>query len=458
MSVLDWLKTKPESFLPEDLDWITEKLIGVYNNELNHLINSHLLSEVSRENIESHTLLRDSFKADIQSYLNHALKVFLFEKQHWKNGHNIDSYVRFCLKNFTKKISDDIKGIEKVSKLICPACKLAGAYELLIKENNLWRCLQCTKNIELNVNVSFKHLSQIFSLHSRKGFECSLCKGFIPFSACTKETVSCPYSDCSFFGEIINLKEVNHPSVLNKKSVLFDHPAFRIDDVNIQADSLLELQESLAKDSFLLKEIITSQLKKIKINNKVNFFKVAMYQAYLNMLNKQPEDMITYLIYQQRVPEFPIQPQIFQEYIFILENSLPFYLDQKKKIIVCDLLDSNLNLFAGKSIFITSLKENNILDNETTERYYGRTVKDYGPCFFGKLLEVKNLNTNKSLLSEVEKYSFTQIKLFDKACLPLNTKIEITHCRLIPHYEIGHMIYLQRIRNKIVDKINVRKK
>jgi hypothetical protein len=56
----------------------------------------------------------------------------------------------------------------------------------------------------------------------------------------------------------------------------------------------------------------------------------------------------------------------------------------------------------------------------------------------------------KSILNDVLEYSFSKIKL---SKTPPNTKVQVIHLRVPPHYQMGGMVYLNRIRRKIVDKV-----
>jgi hypothetical protein len=65
------------------------------------------------------------------------------------------------------------------------------------------------------------------------------------------------------------------------------------------------------------------------------------------------------------------------------------------------------------------------------------------------LINIFDKSNNESLLSNVTDYTFSKIKL--KEVIP-GTKVSVSHLRIPPHYQMGGMVYVNRIRKKIVDK------
>jgi hypothetical protein len=71
----------------------------------------------------------------------------------------------------------------------------------------------------------------------------------------------------------------------------------------------------------------------------------------------------------------------------------------------------------------------------------------------GLLCDVQDEN-GKSLLSEVEYYTFSNIKM--KKTVPQNTLVKVIHFRMPPHYEMFSLVSLQRTRKCIVSSIRKR--
>ena len=84
------------------------------------------------------------------------------------------------------------------------------------------------------------------------------------------------------------------------------------------------------------------------------------------------------------------QCKIFQEYIRLLEETLPFSFKKSKKVYVVEsLLDENVSLFDGVSNFEGVINENGVIKNRTMEFYIGgRQGSITRPYYIGKLLSL----------------------------------------------------------------------
>jgi hypothetical protein len=251
-----------------------------------------------------------------------------------------------------------------------------------------------------------------------------------------KEEIICPYFDCLFVGKASDLKKMHHPT-LQKNQI-----------IEIEKNSNVTIQPT---NNSKIKEVIESQLNNLLYTN-YNFtvkHKSLVYQAILNLLDKFPEQMSNYLMFQSRSGGF--QHKIFQEYISLLEKSLPFVYKKNNKVFrINNLLDSNLCLFDGISVF-ECLVDNNMVKNQTKEYYIGgRLAKHNKPYYIGKLLNIVDKSTKLSIMDNVTEYSFSKIKLRD---IVPGTPVIVTHLRVPPHYQMGGMVYVNRIRKKIVDEI-----
>ena len=175
-----------------------------------------------------------------------------------------------------------------------------------------------------------------------------------------------------------------------------------------------------------------------------------MYSAFEILLEQDPAGMIGYLIHGKSIGERPIQSLIFQTYIELIENRLPFEIfDEYGTLVeVFSLLDSGLNLFLGTSEYKGYVRESGLISNNTYEIFVG--AKCNGPCFIGLLCDITDDN-GKSLLSEVEYYTFSNIKM--KNTVAQNTPVNIVHFRIPPHYEMYSLVNLQRVKRKISDSI-----
>jgi hypothetical protein len=199
----------------------------------------------------------------------------------------------------------------------------------------------------------------------------------------------------------------------------------------------------------LIRSVIDQQYNDISYQS-LNFtikHKQLVYVSFKNLLQKYPDQMEQYLLFKSRTGGF--QHKIFQEYISLLEKSFPFFILKNKKMIkISSLLDDNLSLFDGISHFDAKTDLKSEIKNNTQEIYIGNRKSSYiKPFYIGKLLDVKI--QNNSIMDKVVEYSFSKIKLKD---INPNTSVKVSHLRVPPHYQMGGMVYVNRIRKKISDQ------
>lgn len=199
----------------------------------------------------------------------------------------------------------------------------------------------------------------------------------------------------------------------------------------------IEIQQLISKEKELLPYNTT---------NATFTIKDCIYQAFLEL--SKEDSFIDYLVHHKR--GLNIQSKLFQITIKHLENKLPFsFLKKKKLYTITSLLDDNLGFFEGISIFHSVVNDNHIITNGTKEMFYAeKTVK---PFFLGKLLTLTDLN-NHSLINDIDYYDFNKIVL--KTTKP-KTSVIVSHLRIPPHYQMGLMSHINRIRAELKGKIDV---
>lgn len=408
-----------------------------------------------------------SFKEESKIVIKKSLETFFLKKKHWEkddaSSKDVLSYIIGAISNHAKAIRNSIDSQARYAILICPLCKLDNRKEILVKEDKLWKCDHCWKEWESAKVLSEKVLFDSFKLHSRSGFKCPECNRFLPASA-IGDTLSCLYSDCLFMGHKKDLEPMAHPSFLGTRNLLYisnqkdedDKSDFDIVDSGAYSDAYacVCVSEQLKAEHTMISDIISEKISLLKRTNRESTLnqKILMHQAFKQMLDECPEDMIPYLVRLKKKFDIPLQPRIFQKYIKLIENNLPIsFIRANKKIDIIDLLDPNLSLFLGESEFESVVDVNLMARNNTKEEYVGRTTfKNYGPCFLGKILEVNDEKGN-SILDKIKWHSFNQIH-FDNSVSP-GTKIFVKHYRIPSHYENKSMIFLQSVRRDLVDKI-----
>lgn len=211
------------------------------------------------------------------------------------------------------------------------------------------------------------------------------------------------------------------------------------------------MKEELERKVSLLHNIIDAQHNSVPYNSTQFTAKHKMfcYQAFDNMLKKFPEEMVDYLLNSSRSGGF--QHKVFQEYIRLLEESLPIIFKKHKKLCqITSLLDDNLSLFDGISTFEGIINDKGVIKNGTTEFYIGgRKSQLTKPFYIGKLLNILDSKSKKSLMDNVVDYTFSLIKMRD---MVPGTDVIVSHLRVPPHYQMGGMVYVNRVRKKIVER------
>lgn len=464
-NIIDVINSTAKDIKDTDIEFLVPKLLDHYNNRINYL--AYKTYNTAIEN-QSSIALR-AFKEYSKIEIEKALKTYLFNSQHWKQGRDINTYLLVCLNYLSKKIKSDISNIKKSNVLICPACRFLGSKEILINEDKLLRCENCTNELERlsteqnHLFDSVKKLRNIFSLHTKSGKRCTDCERFIPESYCTLTKISCPYSNCAFFGNIDQLEVMSHPSSTFSRANLSLDQSFN-DDENtalynkvrsgdVGIDNQIAIYEQFQIEFNIIKEIINIQKERLKDTGfkATAIQKGLMYQAYENILIKYPEEMISYLVHLKSNSEISLQSKIFQEYVGLIVETIPFDIYRAgKKIEIMSLTDPYLTLFSDISIFDEEINSNYIVPNSTKEVYVGKS-KHYGPCFIGKIIDILDTKTGQSLKKCIDEYNFSEIKM-NKDIIP-GTKVTVKHYNLRSHYETGPLVLLRRVRRKIVDSV-----
>ena len=457
-------------------DWVVPELFSHYEEKIVSIAHqAYGFSVTSGLSPVAKAAFSERAKAEIRS----GLFTFLFRSEHWREGRDINPYIITCLNRLKDRIKWDAETVKKINVPVCPGCKYLGYREFLTQESKTWSCASCieeTRRLEIEKRKSLAveaklKMHKIFSTHSRTGFRCPECTRFIPESINGLFGIACPYPDCAFFGDMEGLSKMAHPVGLSKENnvslqteVNFESgtKSTTIQDLfestGINPDVELEMRESIINDMNILTSVIDDQVKSVKRTNSSGTMmqKLLMYEAYQRMIKKYPEDMISYLVHQKQSADFPLQARIFLEYSNLMSEALPYEIKCGKDVYdVVSLTDPNIQLFNGISEFDATIRHDCTIPNNTTETYTGgRNFNYYGSCYIGMLIDVLDVDRGVSIKGDVDSYSFVQIDLMrsmsGQGWNP-GTKVKVKHFRIIPHYEMGGLVYLQRIRKKIVD-------
>ncbi len=322
---------------------------------------------------------------------------------------------------------------------LCPGCLFHGNNEYCFIKNNILYCLKCTEKSSYSYNDDkSKKFYHTFMKHAKSGYRCLDCKRFIPHPHDYSIKLICPYFDCYSVIDFASAKKMHHP-----KSLIADADADADACTPIHTPehnkSLINIDNDLLK---IYNAII--YCKNMTIYNSHDFtfkLKYLSYESIENIFNKNPDKLCKYLLYNSRSGGF--QHKFFQEFIRIIELSLPILFKKKNSFVrIESILD--LNLFDGLSTFVTEINDNMQIKNATDESYMSK------PYYIGKLLSINDSESGQSLIDKVTEYSFSKIKMIN---VKPNTRVIVRHLRIPPHYQTGGMSYINRARQNIINYV-----
>ena len=372
------------------------------------------------------------------------------------NNHTSDHIDAYLFSSINKTIKS-IKNEDKHSVYVCPGCKYNNKLEILKPTGKKLSCNLC-KNALVSVKDKWEEtFYSTFSEHSRRGFRCPECYNFIPDT--DYSFVSCPYPNCIFVGNVLDLKTARHPFIKANLEIpiLNDREPGRWATAgfdNIKSfDTEIVIKNDIDEYLHILNNCIDEQMKTIqwKSNNSTLVSKICMYNAFKKIIDKYPEEMISYLVLLNK--NVRMQHKIFQEFVGLLEEKIPFsYKKNGKMYEVKSLFDENLCIFDGISEFNAVVNNKNEIPNSIKELYVGGRKGSYcKPYYIGKLLDVVDIVSYENLLPFVKEYSFFKIKMDEN--IEQGKKVFVRCGRICPHYQMQGMTYLNRIRRAIVDRV-----
>jgi hypothetical protein len=386
-------------------------------------------------------LLLESIKKSCYSFIN--------------NKHDtkyLAQYLFPTLKHSCKSVGRNLQNKKSYSCPCCMTYNKSDKFEPVQILPDYLICNNCTNVLNNTKYVWEDYLYTTFAKHSKSGYKCGDCKRFIPDN--NKQTIKCPYIDCMFVGTASEMEVMPHPRFR------YSFEDAIVDGMQLQSksktDSKLLIQENMEEYIKILNECIDEQIGALeyKGHNITLINKKCMYMAYRNLVKTHPQEMISYLVFTDR--GLHIQSKIFQEFISILEHKLPVeYISRGEKHIISSLMDKKLSIFSGISKFKASVDEKREIANNTQEIYVGGRKASYcRPYYMGKIIDITNVDTDSSIFKSIKEYSFSKIKMSDDVDPGVNVLVE--HMYIPPHYQMGGMVYLNRIRRSIVDKVYYR--
>lgn len=345
--------------------------------------------------------------------------------------------------------------LDKTYDYLCPGCLFLGKENIIFHHKN-FECELCFYEFKHAKENHWIKFFETFKVHNKSGFKCADCEKFIPQPLDNSTDIVCPYINCCFVGDSSLLKGMHHPSTRSKSVNILFNDSDKNNIVSSEASVLdkLQINEDLENKLSIINEVIDGiiYILPFKTQNLISKQKIFVCQAFKNLLDSEPVDMVNYLLNNSRSGGF--QHKVFQEYIKILEESFPlFYQEKRKQCKIDSLLDDQLSLFEGISDFKGIVNENYVIKNNTQEFYIGGRKASYTkPYYIGKLLSIISEKNHKPIMDKVVNYSFSRIKMKDVAP---GTEVIVSHLRVPPHYQMGGMTYVNRIRKHIVEKSRI---
>lgn len=202
----------------------------------------------------------------------------------------------------------------------------------------------------------------------------------------------------------------------------------------------------MKKDNLsILKNIINDLKIKFEFNchSYSKKLKILCLEMFEQEINQNPEKIFNYLI---AGGYGSFQHDLLFSYFKIIEENLPIsYIKNKENIIINNIYDPRLNFFSNISKFSARLNSNLELKNNSPEIYVGgvkaTVIKNH---FIGKLISVKT--DGKDIMNLITKKSFHNIYFKD---LKPGINVDIEHLSILPHYGIGALGIINKIKNQI---------
>ena len=416
-----YIESFSKEFMTKNLNTINSLCFSVYKNY------SKLSTLAFQE------IVYDAVKKACYSFVNNE-----------HDSSYIESYLFSCIHKVIKNMNND----GKHSVYVCPGCKFFSKIEILESISKRLICNSCKNSLNSVKEEWEENFYKTFAEHSRKGFACPECENFIPETK--EERISCPYPNCFFAGDTMDLKSMRHPSIKANMEI----PVLSESSADFSSsDAEVFVKDDLNEYLNILNECIDSQINLLhyKSNESTLVSKLCMYQSFKNMIIKFPKEMISYLVFLNR--NIKKQHLIFQEFVGLLEKKIPFSFKKNGKFYeVNSLLDDNLCIFDGVSEFKAIVNEKNEIPNMTDELYVGSRKGSYcRPYYIGKIIDIIDSDSDESILHSMKEYSFFKV-IMNEDIKP-GTNVRVKHYRIFPHYQMGGMVYLNRIRRAIVDKV-----
>lgn len=213
----------------------------------------------------------------------------------------------------------------------------------------------------------------------------------------------------------------------------------------------MELRKEIAlsfmkKDKLSILQNIINDLKiKFEFNSHTHSkkLKILALDTFEYEARQNPDKIYDYLI---GSGYGSFQHDLLFSFFKIVEKNLPIsYVKNNEKIIIKSVYDPKLNFFSNISKFSGKLNNNLEIKNNSPEIYVGgvkaTVIKNH---FIGELISVKS--EGKNIINLITSKGFHNISFKE---LTPGTNIDVEHLSILPHYGIGALGIINKIKNQI---------
>jgi ribosomal protein L32 len=440
------------------------------------IVSSRVVSKITTGDL---SLSKQAFQIRVNSIVKYALNTYL-QNRKWENNTKLYPYLLKTISRFGESVltENSFESKNNISQHICPACKEYKMREVLSFDGVNFICNNCNLKIDdvnkeiTNCNDSTKldylekklYFIKTFSKHSKTGVRCPDCKRFVPESCYIGDFLICPYPKCN--ADCTYAETMKHPvQCIKQNSIDIDFKPKFLEGSNYSglfcsenqnAFIILRNEEDLVNKTKIINSVIEMQ-KLTQCNLRKMPNKYCMYQAFQNVLEKHTEDMVKYITLGGQREGVSIQSLIYQEFGRLIEERFPIcFFTKGKQVLIDNPLDERLHLYDGMHQFSNYIDQYGVikkkiqykLSNETFEK-----IPSKEDSFIAKIISIEDQYGN-DLINHIDEYNFSSIKMKNFEKTKPGTILTVKYYSIRPNYTLGSMIYVQRIKKKLMESSN----
>lgn len=462
-----------------DISSIEKLIIEILPILQSHIdfISSKIIPKITTGDL---SLSKQAFQLRVNNVVKYALSTYLQNKK-WEDDAKLYPYLLKTISRFGESIisENSCESKNNISQHICPACKEYKMREVLLFDGTNFICNNCNLKIDdinkeiancgsdpIKLDYLEKKLYFIksFSKHSKTGVRCPSCNKFVPESCYIGEFLICPYLKCN--ADCTGAESMRHPvQSIKRNSVDIDHKSKFLEGATYSnlfcsesqnAFSILKDEQELVNKNNTIKSVIEMQkLTQCSLRKMPN--KHCMYQAFQNVLENHTEDMVKYITIGGQREGVSIQSLIYQEFGKLIEERLPIsFFSKGEQTLITNPLDKRLHLYDGVHQFSNYIDQYGIIKKKIQYRLDDVTLEKTptkDDSFIAKIFSIEDQYGN-NLMNYIDEYNFCSIKMKNIEQTKPGTILTVKYYSIRPNYTLGSMIYVQRIKKKLMESTN----